>query len=81
MSPIIAAAIAQGVSALIEIWRNHANKPAGWEPGPEDWAELRRGNAKTAEDYEREATQGRKDAKAPEGLGDVMASVGTDNAR
>lgn len=48
-------AIAALIAAAIEVWRIHANKPPGWEPSAEDFARLRKQNAKTAEDYEREA--------------------------
>lgn len=74
MDPILISTL---ITAALEIWRTHANKPPGWTPTPEDWAELRRLNDKTAEDYEREALA----AKAQPNLGDVMASIGTDNAR
>lgn len=33
-------AIATGMSALLEIWRTHANKPEGWVPSAQDWADL-----------------------------------------
>jgi hypothetical protein len=55
MNPAIAAAIAQGVSALIEIWRNHSNKPKDWVPTAEDWDALLALNDKTAQDYKDEA--------------------------
>lgn len=55
MNPTTALAIAQGINALIAIWREHANKPADWTPTPEDWAAMLALNEKTAEDYKREA--------------------------
>lgn len=82
MNPIVAAAITQGIAALVEIWRVHANKPAGWEPTAEDWAELRRANAKTAADYEREAIKNRELGMDDGGLGGVMATAAPgDSAR
>jgi len=55
MNPLIAAAIAQGISGLIEIWRVHSGKPAGWVPSPQDWDDMLVLNEKTAEDYKTEA--------------------------
>lgn len=55
MNPTIAAAIAQGLSALIQIWRENANKPPEWTPTAADWDELLATNTKTADDYKREA--------------------------
>lgn len=76
MNPIVAAAITQGIAALIEIWRVHANKPMGWEPTAEDWAELRRANAKTAGDYEREGVESLASrVERRETMGDVMATA------
>ena len=40
MDPATALAIKLGIDALISIWAAHANKPAGWKPGPADWAAL-----------------------------------------
>lgn len=50
MDPLPLISIA--ASALIEMWRIHAGKPAGWKPSPADWDDLLSKNAKTAEDYE-----------------------------
>lgn len=55
MDPITAAAIAQGISALIQIWRQIANKPPEWTPTPEEWDALLALNNKTADDYKKEA--------------------------
>ncbi|MCW5554489.1 MAG: hypothetical protein KIS67_20315 [Verrucomicrobiae bacterium] len=55
MDPITAAAIAQGISALITIWRERANKPANWSPTEQDWLDMLALNSKTADDYKREA--------------------------
>lgn len=55
MNPIIAAAIAQGIAALMEIWSNHANKPKGWVPTQDDWNELMSLSNKTPDDYKQEA--------------------------
>lgn len=55
MNPIIAAAISQGVSALIEIWRQHASKPPEWTPSQADWDTLLSQNDKTAQQYKDEA--------------------------
>lgn len=57
MNPATLLAISQGVSALIEIWRQHANKPEGWTPTAQDWDDLLTLNNKTAEDYKREARE------------------------
>lgn len=76
MNPIVAAAVTQGIAALVEIWRVHANKPAGWEPTAEDWADLRRANAKTAADYEREAAlNAERGTRSAENMGSVMATA------
>ena len=76
MNPIVAAAVTQGIAALVEIWRVHANKPAGWEPTAEDWAELRRANAKTAADYERESVESLASrVERRDTIGGVMASA------
>ncbi len=70
------------VSAALEIWRIHANKPPGWTPSAEDWNEMRRLNGKTAEDYEREALgnaeRGMRSAESPN-LGEVMATASPGN--
>ena len=55
MNPAILDAIAAGITALIEIWRNHSGKPAGWTPTAADWDELLKLNDKTAQDYKDEA--------------------------
>ncbi len=55
MNPIIAASIAQGLAALLEIWRANAGHPVGWEPSDEDWDAMLKLNEKTAADYKREA--------------------------
>lgn len=57
MDPVIAAAIAQGLSALVQIWRQNANKPPEWVPTADDWDAMLILNDKTAEDYKREAAQ------------------------
>ena len=73
MNPIL---ISTFVTAALEIWRTHSNKPPGWTPTAEDWEAMRKLNTKSAEDYEREAVAARGET-----LGDVSASVFTDNAR
>ncbi len=55
MNPIIAAGIAQGISALIQIWRENASKPPAWVPTDQDWNDMLAFNEKTAEDYKAEA--------------------------
>lgn len=40
MNPATAIAIKAGSDFLITLWRELENKPAGWTPTPEDWAEL-----------------------------------------
>lgn len=55
MNPTIALAISQGIAALIEIWRQQADKPADWTPSDADWAALLAFNTKTASDYKAEA--------------------------
>ena len=55
MNPIIAAGIAQGISALIQIWREHASKPPAWVPTDQDWLDMLALNAKSSEDYKKEA--------------------------
>lgn len=55
MNPTLALAISQGITALIEIWRIHANKPQGWTPSQADWDALLLLNEKTADDYKKEA--------------------------
>lgn len=57
MNPTIAIAIAQGIGALVEIWREHAGKPPEWKPSQQDWDALLVLNEKTAEDYKREARE------------------------
>lgn len=56
IDPIVGAAIAQGIAALIEIWRANANKPPEWVPSPEEWdAMLAFNDVKTANQYKVEA--------------------------
>lgn len=55
MDPIAAAALAQGLAALIELWRIQANKPAEWVPTQQDWTDLLALSDKMPEDYKREA--------------------------
>jgi len=57
MNQILAMAIAQGAAAFIEIWRQHAGKPADWTPSQQEWADLLSLNDKTADDYKREAAE------------------------
>lgn len=40
MTPTQLSLIALGLDALIQLWANHANKPAGWKPTAEDWQKL-----------------------------------------
>ncbi len=40
MNPTQFALLKLGLDALISIWANHANKPPGWKPSPEDWQKL-----------------------------------------
>lgn len=46
--------VAMLLSTAIEIWRVHENHPPGWDPTAEDFARLRKNNARTLEDFERE---------------------------
>jgi len=55
MNPVIAAAISQGLSALIQIWAQNASKPAGWTPTQEEIDAMLKLNEKTADDYKAEA--------------------------
>ena len=55
MNPATAIAIAQGIAALIEIWRQHSNKPPEWIPTQADWEHLLALNEKTAQQYKDEA--------------------------
>lgn len=55
MNPLIALSISQGVAALLDLWRQHAGKPADWTPTETDWNDLLALNEKTAADYKREA--------------------------
>ena len=55
MNPTLAAAIAQGLFALVEIWRQSANKPPEWVPTEQDWEDMLAFNEKTASDYKKEA--------------------------
>lgn len=65
MNQLIAFAISQGIAALIEVWRVHANKPADWIPTQADLTALLALNEKTAEDYKREARQALSDPLPP----------------
>lgn len=65
MNPLTAYAISQGIAALIEVWRVHTNKPAGWLPTQADLTALLALNEKTAEDYKREARQAMSDPIPP----------------
>jgi len=40
MNAATAIAIKLGIESLLAIWANHAGKPPGWKPGPEDWLAL-----------------------------------------
>ncbi len=57
MDPLTAALAAQGILALLEIYRMHANKPPGWVPTAEDWNELETWAHTTPEDIKRAAAQ------------------------
>ena len=57
MDPLTAALAAQGVVALLEIYRIHASKPEGWTPSETDWAELEAFARKTPADIKREAAE------------------------
>jgi hypothetical protein len=47
--------ISQGISALIELWKNHANKAANWVPSEQEIADLLALSDKTSEQYKQEA--------------------------
>jgi len=55
VNPVIAAAIAQAIAALVEIWRTNANKPPGWEPSDAEWTAMLALNEKSAAQYKQEA--------------------------
>jgi len=57
MNPVLAAAIAQGLAALIEIWRLHANKDPFWVPSDEEWDAMLELNEKTIDQYKKEAAE------------------------
>lgn len=57
MNPTTAAIIAQIAAALIELWRQTANKPEGWVPSAEEWDAVLALNEKTAEQYKQEAAE------------------------
>jgi len=41
VNPQALSLIALGLDALIRLWATHTNKPAGWTPTAEDWAQLK----------------------------------------
>lgn len=41
VDPMTLGLIALGIDTLLKLWATHANKPAGWVPTPEDWAQLK----------------------------------------
>lgn len=55
MDPVHAAAIAQILSAAIQLWGVNSNKPPGWIPSPEELAAMLKLNEKTSDDYKAEA--------------------------
>lgn len=57
MNPAIALIISQLLAFGLELWRNHADKPADWTPTAADWDELYARTGKTADDYKREARE------------------------
>lgn len=57
MNTALAYALAQVAAGIIEIWRQHENRPPEWEPTAADWQRLLSRNEKTAEDYKREARE------------------------
>lgn len=57
MNPVAAAALAQGLAALIEIWRVNAGKPAGWTPSQQEWTDLLALSDKMPDDFKREAAE------------------------
>lgn len=60
MNPATAALAAQGIVALLEIFRIHTGKPAGWVPTAADWDELEQWADRTPADIKREAIQERE---------------------
>ena len=44
MNPALLAYIGLGIDALVKIWALESGKPDGWEPSPEEWAEMRKRN-------------------------------------
>lgn len=52
---LIAIALSQGISALLEAYRLHTGKPQGWYPSDTDWAELEAFAARTPEQIKKEA--------------------------
>ena len=41
VDPATLALIGLGIDVMLKLWASHANKPAGWIPTPDDWAQLR----------------------------------------
>jgi hypothetical protein len=55
MDPLTVALAAQGIVALLDIYRIHAGKAADWKPSPADWDELEAWALRTPADIKREA--------------------------
>lgn len=55
MDPVTAIAVANGISALLEIWRIHSNKPVGWTPSAGEINDLLSWADTTSADYKRNA--------------------------
>jgi hypothetical protein len=51
-------AISLIISSGVKLYAAHTNKPEGWIPGPQDWAEIELLSEKSAADYKREALAG-----------------------
>lgn len=57
IDPFTASLAAQGIVALLEIYRIHTGKPPGWQPATADWDELAAWAMRTPADIKREAAQ------------------------
>lgn len=62
MDPLTASLAAQGIVALLEIFRVHTGKPKDWVPDADDWNSLEAWADRTPADIKREAREalGRK---------------------
>lgn len=54
---LVVSGIAQSIVALMQLYKNHSGKPAGWTPSESDWLVIEEWAARTPEDIKKDAAE------------------------